>query len=152
MNVIPPPPAPELAIIMSWLLLLPALLAVAVIDCRRLEINPHLVAIATIAGAVLAAPSGPWVDGLLGSAWVLAAALLLRRWRQGALGDGDLYLYAMCGFLTGLSGLAAWALLHALAAMIIAMPRARRRRRSVMRTGMPAAVTACPAALLVMLL
>ena len=76
----------------------------------------------------------------------------MRRWRQNALGDGDLYLYAMCGFLVGLSGLAPWALLHALAAMIIAIPRARRKRRSMLRTGMPAAVTACPAALLVMLL
>ena len=34
----------------------------------------------------------------------------------------DWRMIAMCGFLTGLSGLVAWALLHALAAMLLALP------------------------------
>ena len=136
----------------AWVLVVPSLLFIAVIDCRRLEIDPWLTAIAGIAGAVLADPDSAWVDGLLGAASAMAFSLVIRARRPSSMGMGDLYLYAMCGFLVGVTGLTAWAILHAAAAMFLALPRAIRRRRRVFRTGMPAAVTACPAALLVMLL
>ena len=150
--IIPPAPAPELAVMIAWALVVPALLFIAVIDCRRLEIDPWLTAIAVMAGAVLTDPASSWADGLLGGASVMAFSLVIRSLRSSSMGLGDLYLYGMCGFLVGISGLAAWAFLHALAAMLLAWRRSRRLGRPLLRTGMPAAVSACPTALLVMLL
>ena len=143
-SIIPPPPPPELAV--------PSLLLIALIDCRRLEIDPWLCAIAAISGGILAAPDSPWADGLLGAAVALSGSLAIRARRPSSMGLGDLYLYAICGFLVGASGLAAWAALHAVAALLLALPRAVRRRRRLHRTGMPAAATACPSVVLVMLL
>ena len=150
-EIVPGPIPPEMMTILAWAVAVPSLLLVAVIDCRRLEIDPWLCAVAVLAGAVLADPSSPWADGLLGSALALALNLLILRIRPASMGLGDLYLYAACGFLVGATGLTAWVLLHAAAAAALILVMSRRRRRRVRRTTVPAAVTACPAAILVML-
>ena len=77
------------------------------------------------------------------------AALAIRRFRSRALGQGDLYLYGLCGLIVGLEGFLAWAVLNAGFALPIAAWSARRRSRqtiSISRTTFPAALAACPAA------
>ncbi len=146
------PPSPDLAVVLAWFLLVPSLGLIGLIDCRRLEIDPWLCALAALAGSVLAVPASPMADRFLGAGLALGFALAWQHLRPASFGLGDRYLYMLCGFLAGAGGLMVWAFLHALAAILLALPRARRKGRPLLRTGMPAAVSACPAVLVVLVL
>ena len=79
-----------------------------------------------------------------------AALAFNRRIQLASMGFGDLCLYAACEFLVAATGLTVGVLLHAevAGALILIMSRRRRRRA---QTSVSAAVTACPATILVML-
>lgn len=125
-----------------------SLCAVAWIDLRRFEIDPSLCALAALGHAVLCEIHGIWAVSLTGSAWGLGAALLLRAARPAALGHGDVYLFALCGFVSGADGFWLWAAGFALLTLAMAWCLARRRGRRFRpgRGAVPAAPAACVSA------
>ena len=129
-----------------------ALAGIAWIDLRRWEIDPWLCGLAVLAGALLAELDGTWADALTGAVLGQGAALLIRAWRPGAAGLGDVQLYALCGFLVGGSGFIAWALCNSAASLACTACLAVRRGRKLGRCAIPAAVPACPTAAAVMLM
>ncbi len=143
-------PAP--AALLAWIALIPALALIAAIDCRRLVIDPWLCAVAALAGCVIADPASARADGLLGGAYALALGVAIRHIRPGAIGLGDLYLYCLCGFLTGFTALPVWWALHVSGMACLTLVSSIRRRRKFRRTMVPAAVSACPATILAMLI
>ncbi len=120
-------------------------------DLRRWEIDPWFCAAAATAGAVFADLEGDWPGSLLGGAAGLTMALLISRVKPSALGQGDRFLYALCGFLVGINGLPAWAVANAALGMAFTFCSARRRGRPFRRCAIPAALPACPPAGLLLL-
>ena len=141
---------PEL-VLLATAVVLCALTGIAWVDFRSWEIDPWLCVAAALASAVVIQIDGGWAEALLGAALGTGLAAAIHRFRRKAIGEGDIWLYGMCGLIVGINGLPAWALLNAATSFLLIACLARKRRRPMRRCTIPAALAACPAAAVVLL-
>lgn len=145
------PTEPEL-VPLATAVVLCALGGIAWVDFRTWEIDPWLCTTAALASSAVIHIDGGWAEALLGAALGTGLAAAIHRFRRRAIGEGDIWLYGTCGLIVGINGLPAWALLNAALSFLLVACLARKRRRPMRRCTVPAALAACPAAALVLLI
>ena len=125
-------------------IILAALAALAFIDYRKWEIDPWISSAAALAALVLNQDS--LVSALLGAAVGAGLAAFMVQMRPRQLGQGDIWLYGLCGLITGIEAFALFAAANSAILLALAACLARKRRRKLRRCSVPAALAACPAA------
>ncbi|MCY4007784.1 MAG: prepilin peptidase [Rhodobacteraceae bacterium] len=128
------------------------LLWIAWEDLRRWEINPWICALTAGAWSPVVLANDQWLEHGLGAALGLGISALVRLFHPSAIGLGDIPLYTLCGWLVGFALFPAWALVNAALVLGLTSCLARKRQRSIRRCAIPAALAACPAAALIMIL
>lgn len=130
---------PGMALLATAIMLL-ALAAIAWVDFRRWEIDPWLCVTAALAAAVIIHLDDGWAVALLGAALGTGLAAAFHHLRRRSVGEGDIWLYGLCGLIVGIDGMPAWAVLNAVILLVLVTCLSRERGRSMLRCTVPAAI------------